>query len=180
MSTPAMGTNNLEAFWMPFTANRQFKQNPRLLVGAKDMTVLMAGAAALSACSSQAPAPTQPAQSAQQPATGASSPATQAPAKQQMKAIKFTLPWIPTGEVAFYYAAKQLGYYQQRGLDVDIQRGFGSGTAAKQTGLGQFDFAQADMGAVLSSIVDGLDLVSIGVTSPSPVTTTRRFIINGE
>ncbi|MGH6760691.1 MAG: aspartate aminotransferase family protein [Phyllobacterium sp.] len=37
MSTAAMGTNNLEAFWMPFTANRQFKQNPRLLVGAKDM-----------------------------------------------------------------------------------------------------------------------------------------------
>ncbi|MBB3951466.1 aspartate aminotransferase family protein [Aureimonas jatrophae] len=30
-------TNNLEAFWMPFTANRQFKKAPRLLVGAKDM-----------------------------------------------------------------------------------------------------------------------------------------------
>lgn len=30
-------TNNLEAFWMPFTANRQFKQAPRLLAGAKDM-----------------------------------------------------------------------------------------------------------------------------------------------
>jgi beta-alanine--pyruvate transaminase len=29
--------NNLEAFWMPFTANRQFKANPRLFVGAKDM-----------------------------------------------------------------------------------------------------------------------------------------------
>ena len=29
--------NNLEAFWMPFTANRQFKENPRLLVGAEDM-----------------------------------------------------------------------------------------------------------------------------------------------
>jgi beta-alanine--pyruvate transaminase len=29
--------NNLEAFWMPFTANRQFKSNPRLFVGAKDM-----------------------------------------------------------------------------------------------------------------------------------------------
>ncbi|MGE0271580.1 MAG: aspartate aminotransferase family protein [Alphaproteobacteria bacterium] len=29
--------NNLEAFWMPFTANRQFKANPRILVGAKDM-----------------------------------------------------------------------------------------------------------------------------------------------
>ncbi len=29
--------NNLEAYWIPFTANRQFKKNPRLLVGAKDM-----------------------------------------------------------------------------------------------------------------------------------------------
>ncbi len=29
--------NNLEALWMPFTANRQFKKKPRLLVAAKDM-----------------------------------------------------------------------------------------------------------------------------------------------
>jgi beta-alanine--pyruvate transaminase len=29
--------NNLESFWMPFTANRQFKSKPRLFVGAKDM-----------------------------------------------------------------------------------------------------------------------------------------------
>src|SRR5258707_1225836 len=35
-STPGV-PNNLEAFWMPFTANRQFKSNPRLLVAAKDM-----------------------------------------------------------------------------------------------------------------------------------------------
>src|SRR5918911_529414 len=27
----------LEAYWMPFTANRAFKRAPRLLVGAKDM-----------------------------------------------------------------------------------------------------------------------------------------------
>ncbi|MBO3761141.1 aspartate aminotransferase family protein [Ciceribacter sp. L1K22] len=32
-STP----NDLRAFWMPFTANRQFKKEPRLFVGAKDM-----------------------------------------------------------------------------------------------------------------------------------------------
>jgi len=29
--------NSLHEFWMPFTANRQFKKAPRLLVGAKDM-----------------------------------------------------------------------------------------------------------------------------------------------
>jgi len=29
--------NDLRAFWMPFTANRQFKKEPRLFFGAKDM-----------------------------------------------------------------------------------------------------------------------------------------------
>ncbi|MGV0876761.1 aspartate aminotransferase family protein [Martelella sp. FLE1502] len=29
--------NNLDAFWMPFTANRQFKKAPRMFVAAKDM-----------------------------------------------------------------------------------------------------------------------------------------------
>ncbi|MGE0733955.1 MAG: aspartate aminotransferase family protein [Alphaproteobacteria bacterium] len=33
----SVAVNNLEPFWMPFTANRQFKANPRLLVEAKDM-----------------------------------------------------------------------------------------------------------------------------------------------
>jgi len=41
MSTTAAATrpatNNLDAFWMPFTANRQFKSAPRLLVSARDM-----------------------------------------------------------------------------------------------------------------------------------------------
>jgi beta-alanine--pyruvate transaminase len=31
------GTNDLEAFWMPFTANRQYKKAPRLLVRAEGM-----------------------------------------------------------------------------------------------------------------------------------------------
>src|SRR3954468_10880416 len=30
-------SNNLDAFWMPFTANRQFKNGPRLLVSAEGM-----------------------------------------------------------------------------------------------------------------------------------------------
>jgi beta-alanine--pyruvate transaminase len=33
----SVAPNDLSAFWMPFTANRQFKQAPRLLVAAKDM-----------------------------------------------------------------------------------------------------------------------------------------------
>ncbi|MFT6228105.1 MAG: beta-alanine--pyruvate transaminase, partial [Paracoccaceae bacterium] len=33
----AAAPNDLSAFWMPFTANRQFKSAPRMFVGAKDM-----------------------------------------------------------------------------------------------------------------------------------------------
>ncbi len=40
MSDRAVAPNNLEAFWMPFTANRQFKKNPRMLVGAEGMHYL--------------------------------------------------------------------------------------------------------------------------------------------
>jgi beta-alanine--pyruvate transaminase len=32
-----LAPNDLDAFWLPFTANRSFKQNPRMIAGAKDM-----------------------------------------------------------------------------------------------------------------------------------------------
>ncbi len=38
MTNPTSVTpNDLSAFWMPFSANRQFKKNPRMFVAAKDM-----------------------------------------------------------------------------------------------------------------------------------------------
>src|SRR3984957_7131110 len=35
---PALSNGDLDAFWMPFTANRQFKSNPRLLARAEGMS----------------------------------------------------------------------------------------------------------------------------------------------
>ena len=32
-----MKPNNLESLWMPFTPNKSFKKDPRIIVGAKDM-----------------------------------------------------------------------------------------------------------------------------------------------
>ncbi|MDB5571970.1 MAG: aspartate aminotransferase family protein [Hyphomicrobiales bacterium] len=37
MAAATLAPNDLEAFWMPFTANRAFKAAPRMLVRAKDM-----------------------------------------------------------------------------------------------------------------------------------------------
>src|SRR5438270_5804143 len=36
-SEPQASSSKLDAFWMPFTANRQFKSNPRLLARAEGM-----------------------------------------------------------------------------------------------------------------------------------------------
>lgn len=35
-STPLSAPNDLEAFWMPYSANRAFKSEPRMITGAKD------------------------------------------------------------------------------------------------------------------------------------------------
>ena len=37
LNRPKVTPNDLSAFWMPFTANRQYKQTPRMFVGSKDM-----------------------------------------------------------------------------------------------------------------------------------------------
>jgi beta-alanine--pyruvate transaminase len=37
MARTQVSTNNLDAYWMPFTANRQFKKAPRMMVGAEGM-----------------------------------------------------------------------------------------------------------------------------------------------
>ncbi len=37
MTTMQNLSNSLEEYWMPFTANRQFKTNPRIITGAKGM-----------------------------------------------------------------------------------------------------------------------------------------------
>ena len=86
------------------------------------------------------------------------------------ESIQLTLPWIPEGEVAFMYAARAEGFWSKRGLDVTITRGFGSGEAAKNVGLGRYNFGQADIGAMINATAAGLPLVSIAMVSQrSPV-----------
>jgi NitT/TauT family transport system substrate-binding protein len=81
-----------------------------------------------------------------------------APAK-----ISMALPWIPHGGYAFLFAAKSLGYWSGRGLDVQIDRGFGSGETCKRVALGQYDYGLADFATMVKLADDGLPLVCIGM-----------------
>jgi NitT/TauT family transport system substrate-binding protein len=77
--------------------------------------------------------------------------------------LKLALPWIPHGGYAFLFAARQLGYWTDHGLDVTVERGFGSADTCKRVALGQYDYGLADFATMVKLADDGLPLVCIGM-----------------
>src|ERR1700758_5024435 len=84
------------------------------------------------------------------------------PAIAQPAKVRYTLSWLPTGQYAFLYCARQLGYFKQRGIELDISRGYGSMAAIQAISTGQFEMGSAQTGANLLSIMKGLDLRLLG------------------
>lgn len=72
--------------------------------------------------------------------------------------VLFALQWIPNGNHLGVFAAKEQGFYKEAGLDVDIQRGFGSGDTAKRVATGNADIGIADAGSVIVGRSNGLKL----------------------
>jgi NitT/TauT family transport system substrate-binding protein len=84
------------------------------------------------------------------------------PAIAQPIKLRYTLSWLPTGQYAFIYSARQLGYFKKRGIELEISRGYGSMAAIQAVASGQFEMGGAQTGANLLSIMKGLDLRLIG------------------
>jgi NitT/TauT family transport system substrate-binding protein len=84
--------------------------------------------------------------------------------------IKFTLPWLPLGPYSFTFVAKAMGFWEKRGLDVTIDRGFGSGRVCVPVDQGQYDFGLIDLAVMMTCAGRGLDLVAVaGIWPVSPV-----------
>src|SRR5260370_1413181 len=62
------------------------------------------------------------------------------PAIAQPAKVRYTLSWLPTGQYAFLYCARQLGYFKQRGIEIDIARGYGSIAAIQADVTSPVDF----------------------------------------
>ena len=71
------------------------------------------------------------------------------------KAI-FSLNWVPYGLHYGIFAAEAQGYYREAGLDLDIQRGYGSGDTVKRVATGAADIGMADMASVIVGRGNGL------------------------
>lgn len=84
--------------------------------------------------------------------------------------VKLTLPWLPLGTFSTTFVAKKMGFWEKRGLEVTIDRGFGSGKVCVPVDQGQYDFGILDMAVMMNCVSKGLDLVAVaGLWPRSPI-----------
>jgi len=84
--------------------------------------------------------------------------------------VKLTLPWLPLGTFSYAFVTQKMGFWEKRGLNVTIDRGFGSGKVCVPVDQGQYDFGILDLAVMMNCASRGLDLVSVGGVWPiSPV-----------
>jgi ABC-type nitrate/sulfonate/bicarbonate transport system substrate-binding protein len=83
--------------------------------------------------------------------------------QDKLTKVSFTLPWIPHGAYSAFIVARELGYWKDRGLDVDVSRGYGSGDANKKVGLGQFAYGDASFAVTIQTVAQGMDLVGLAL-----------------
>ena len=83
--------------------------------------------------------------------------------QNKLTKVTLTLPWLPIGSYAAFIVARENGYWKERGLDVEVSRGYGSADASKKVGLGQFDYGDASFSVVIQTVAQGMDLVGLGL-----------------
>ncbi|WP_019010454.1 ABC transporter substrate-binding protein [Deinococcus aquatilis] len=70
-------------------------------------------------------------------------------AQAQSTNLKFTLDWALEGPSAPYFLALDRGYFSREGLNVSIDRGFGSGDAINKIAGGTYDLGFGDINAMM-------------------------------
>jgi NitT/TauT family transport system substrate-binding protein len=77
--------------------------------------------------------------------------------------VTLSLPWLPIGSYASFIVARELGYWKDRGLDVEVSRGYGSPDTCKKVGLGQFNYGDASFSVLIQTVGQGMDLMGLGL-----------------
>jgi NitT/TauT family transport system substrate-binding protein len=77
--------------------------------------------------------------------------------------VVFGLDWQLLGRHAGFIAAAEKGFYRQVGLDVEIQRGYGSAEVVKRVASGAVTFGFGDLGALIVARSEGIEVKAVAV-----------------
>jgi NitT/TauT family transport system substrate-binding protein len=82
-----------------------------------------------------------------------------------VKQVTCLLDWIPKGQTSPFFLALDKGMWADRGLAVQLQRGYGSGDTAVRIGRGEAAYGWAGVSAVMDAIAKGLPLREVAATA---------------
>ena len=86
--------------------------------------------------------------------------------------VVLLLNWYTYSEHAPFYLGKERGYFDQEGIDLDIQEGRGSGITVQAVAAGTATFGYADIPTMIKAASKGAPVTAVGValqTSPMSV-----------
>ena len=82
---------------------------------------------------------------------------------QSKDIVKFVSSWVIYPPDAAFFAARDKGFYSEAGLDVRIDRGYGSGNTIKAVGVKSYNFGFADAAALSTARARGTKVKEIAV-----------------
>ncbi len=91
---------------------------------------------------------------------------------QAKEKVTLLLNWYTYSEHAPFYLGKERGYFDQEGIDLDIQEGRGSGVTVQAVAAGTATFGYADVPTMMKAASKGAPVTAVGValqTSPMSV-----------
>jgi len=77
--------------------------------------------------------------------------------------VKIRFNWKVGAPQVVYFLANQKGWFQEKGLNVEMTLGTGSMDSVKLTAVGEFDLAEASAGALLKGLTKGLPLQAVAM-----------------
>jgi NitT/TauT family transport system substrate-binding protein len=80
---------------------------------------------------------------------------------EKLQSVKLQLNWFPEAEHGCFYAAKELGYFEEAGLDVEIIPGGKTTVLAQELSLGRVQFAIGNADDVLVAAAQDAPLVAV-------------------
>ena len=84
---------------------------------------------------------------------------------QALTKVKFTLDWARQGPNAYVDMGKEKGFFKDAGIDITIDRGFGSGRVPTDIAAGTYDMGQGDIGPIIKFMAQNpdSDLIAVAI-----------------